>query len=323
MPLISVIIPVYNGEKYIISCIESLLKQTYKNYEIIVIDDGSTDCSLKFASDIALKNNNIRVIHTENKGVSNARNLGMDIANGDYITFVDVDDKLTQNALQLMYDLISNYCAELVMLKKIYASSDDSIFNEQYNSKVPEIFEGNEILKQSVEDHPMSHSVYAKLYSKELIKDIRFIEGRKIHEDSFFVFQCFAKCKRAVYQDVGVYLYYETSGSASRSKFTDKYFDILYFAERKADIIKKEFPMFNDRINDIMMRANLALLYNLCKTYDNQYKKAEKQCLSIVRGLRKKFIPKYKYEKKFLYIIAYRLFVFYKFYLFLRMKSKR
>lgn len=111
--LISVIVPVYNVEKYVEKCVESIINQTYKNIEIILVDDGSTDNSGKIIDNISLKDNRIKVIHKENGGLSDARNAGLDICNGKYIGFVDSDDSIHKKMYEILYKNIKEYSANI------------------------------------------------------------------------------------------------------------------------------------------------------------------------------------------------------------------
>ena len=164
------------------------------------------------------------------------------------------------------------------------------------------------------------HSVYSKLYKREIVENIRFEVGRKVNEDSFFSFQCFAKAKKMIFLDAGIYKYYETPNSASRADFSDKFFDILYFADRKTEIIREQFPELEKYVDSIIIRANIYMLLNLCKTYNKKYKKAEKECLKTVKTLRKQFTPVFPYEKFMIKIIYFKLFPLYKLYTYLRFK---
>ena len=141
---------------------------------------------------------------------------------------------------------------------------------------------------------------------------------KKVNEDSYFSFQCFANAKKMVFLDVGIYRYYETPNSASRSKFSDKFFDILYFAEKKVEIINRDFPQLKIYENDIMMKANIFMLFNLCKTYEKKYQEVEKECIKTVKLLKKQFTPIFSYEKKLIKIVELNLFPLYKLYSYLR-----
>ena len=305
-PLISIIVPAYNAEKWLAACCESVFTQSYRNWELILVDDGSRDRTLEIAECEAGARANVKVIHTENGGVCHARNTGLDAARGEYITFLDADDRLTPDALERMYALTTETNCQIAILSKIYMRHDG--IQTRKSGAGTEIWEGTEILCKSLEDHPASHSVYAKLYSRELIGNLRFVEGRRVHEDSFFVFQCFCQCTRAAYRNEGVYLYNTTPGSASRAAFSDKFFDILYFADRKTQIIRSQYPQFEDAVLPIQMRAYLSLLYNLCKTYEWKYHARQRECLHYIRANRKHFIPSTVFEKRFLILIRFRLF---------------
>ncbi len=320
--MISIIIPIFNGEKYIKRCFDSIWEQTEKNFEIIAVDDGSKDSSLDILLEIAKDHSNLKVIHTENFGVCHARNTGIENAEGEYITFVDVDDTLNPLALEKLLELLEKHNADISAMSKIYLDENGNPKRPREDNENIEIWEGITPLQKHVEDHIAGHSVYAKLYKKEIIENVRFEEGRKINEDSFFAFQCFAKADKMVFSDVGIYEYYETSGSASRGGFSDKYLDILYFANKKSDIIKKEYPTLEKYITPIIIRANLSLLYNLCKTYDKKYKSVEKECIRTVKRLKKDFLPVFSLEKRLIKIISIHLFPVYKFYLYTRIYKK-
>lgn len=314
--LISIIIPIFNGEKYINRCFESIISQTEKDYEIIAVDDGSIDNSLDILK--TFENKKIKVIHTENRGVCHARNVGLDNSSGEYITFVDVDDELRCDALETLLYLIKKHDAEIAAGSKVYLDNDGRIKRQRIDKTEEEIWEGITPLKKHVEDHITGHSVYSKLYKREIVKNIRFEEGRKVNEDSFFSFQCFAKAKKMVFLDTGIYRYYETPNSASRAEFSDKFFDILYFAERKVEVINNYFPQLQNYVTSIIIRANIFLLFNFCKTYDKKYKTAEIECLKRIKALNKRYTPVLSYEKKILKIIEMNLFSLYKLYSYFR-----
>ena len=115
--LISVIIPVYKTEKYLVRCLESVINQTYKNVEIILVDDGSPDKSPELCDNLAKKYQSIKVIHKENGGLSSSRNAGLDIASGDYISFIDSDDYIDQYMLERLYHAITKHDADVAMLR--------------------------------------------------------------------------------------------------------------------------------------------------------------------------------------------------------------
>ncbi len=319
--LISVVIPVYNGERFIAGCMESVLAQTYTNYELIVVDDGSKDTTLGIIKEYAQREAKIKYVHTENKGVCHARNTGIELAAGDYITFLDADDRLRPNALAVMTDLLKNNAADLAIVSATTLPYGEGA-DEAYMCKEKVfVWSQEEAMQKMIEDHYSMHTVFAKLYKKELLRDIRFVEGRKIHEDNFFVFECLTKASRAVFQNNKVYLYTLVSGSASRSAFSDKFFDILYFADRKVEIVERMFPAFRDKTPLILTRARRALLINLCKTYDKKYRAQQEQCLRVIRKNMHMLSATSAFDKRLYFAIRFRLFWLYKWYIYTRMSK--
>ncbi len=317
---LSVIVPVYNmvaGGK-LENCLNSLVNQDVEDMEIIAVDDGSTDKTLDILRTFEKEHKNIKVIHTENFGVCHARNLGIDNASGDFITFIDADDTLKPFALESLLDLISKYNADISAMSRIYLNEDGSVKVARQDIGVIEIWEGITPLLKHSQDHIAGHSVGEKLFRKELIKDIRFEEGKKVNEDSFFSFECFSKAQRVVFSDVAIYEYYNTETSSSKNGFSDKYLDILYFAEKKAEIIRRSFPLLEKYIPSIIIRANISILLNLCQTYKEKYKALEKECIKTIKNSLKEFIPTTKLEKRFTFIIKHNLFSFYKLYSYLK-----
>ena len=132
--LISVIVPIYNVEKYIDTCLKSITKQTYKNIEIILVDDGSTDLSAKLCDEWKKKDKRVKVIHQENKGVAQARNIGIDCATGKYISFIDPDDYIDYQMLEKLYDTLEKTNSQISICKFIHVMKNKRIFNKRsYN----------------------------------------------------------------------------------------------------------------------------------------------------------------------------------------------
>lgn len=219
--LISVIVPIYNVEKYIERCVKSIINQTYTNLEIILVDDGSTDDSSDICDQFIDKR--IKVIHKDNGGLGSARNAGLDAASGKYVTFVDGDDEIAGNHIENLYRLIALEKCDTCLCghTKVYPNS--RIENENYLKK--HCFEGQEILKKVLSrmmgSEPGKYdkiemSVCMALYSNEIIQanGIRFVSEREfISEDLIFDFDYYPNCQRIVVsEDVGYY-YYDNIGS--------------------------------------------------------------------------------------------------------------
>ena len=304
MSLISVVVPVYNVEKYIDDCIKSVLNQTYSDFELILVDDGSSDKSGEICDRYAKEDSRIKVIHTRNFGVCHARNIGIDLSSGEYYMFLDSDDTLSKYALEVLFKDVTENNADMAIgtVSGIDFSNQLPIRNHVL------VWIGTQALEKSIEDNPCTHSSCAKLYKKEFFVDVRFEEGRKVHEDGFFVFCCFIKKPKVVARDYQVYKYRNNPDSASHESFSDKYFDILYFADEKVKIINERFPELSQKANNILVKASLAMLHVLCNTKKKEHNKCVKECIKTVIKYRKDFIPAYRGDSKWFKIVRYHMY---------------
>lgn len=310
-PLISVIVAVYKAEKYISRCIESVLNQTVTDLELILVDDGSPDNSGAICDEYAAKDSRIKVIHQENGGVCAARNAGLDNVSGEYISFVDSDDYLESNALEILYNDMLTHNADVSCA---LMAGDDNQDKANLKNGIYEVWKGSESIKNALLDNRFTYSSCAKLFKRSLIGDTRFEVGRKIHEDSFFVFCCFLKQPTVVVRNVGVYNYENNPDSASHAAFSEKFFDILYFANEKRKMTLELFPEFEAEINDTTVKANLAMLHAFCNTNDKRYKKDIKECIRTVKSLKKYFVPAISGDKKFFLVVVNNLYGLFKLY---------
>ena len=309
--LISVIVPAYNAAQWIEECCDSVWNQTYPNVELIVVDDGSGDTTLSILENLALNRKNMQVIHTENGGVCRARNTGLNAARGEYIAFLDADDLLMPDALSFLYNCLQESNSDIAIGQKLSVKKNGTEV-EQHYPKSREQWQGTEALENSLRDHPATYSVWGKLYRREVVEDVRFAEGRRVHEDSFFLFQCLLKQPRVTVHDRQVLRYRVTDNSASRAVFSDKYFDILYFAEEKKRIISEKYPQFLELAENVIVKANMALLQLLCQTWDKKYRKAEKTCLQTIMESSTYFIPATTWDQTWFRIITGNKYILYK-----------
>jgi hypothetical protein len=189
--------------------------------------------------------------------------------------------------------------------------SDGTELGCPYN-RTHAIWTEKQALEQALLDHPATYTVWGKLYRKELISDIRFVEGKKVHEDSFFVFECLLKQPKVVVVEDIVIRYRLSENSASRSAFSEKVFDILYFSERKKAIIEKQYPQFKTLAENMIVKANMALLWNLLKTNDPKYRAAQKTAIKNVLDRKAYYKSAIKSDKKLFSILTHRLYAIYK-----------
>lgn len=234
-PEISVIVPVYNVEKYLEECIDSLLAQTFKNLEIILVDDGSTDTSGQICDRYAENHPEIiRVIHKNNGGLSSARNAGMDIAKGRYLGFVDSDDAILPAMYEDLYNLAKNHGADII---DSYILKWDNSINKKISGDIKGIISGEELFR-SIIDMNSNSTVWNKLFKRELIGSLRFIDGIT-NEDLPF------QCNLLLSQDVSVYVtdsayyrYRETPGSITHT-LKPSFFDIFKNTEYLSQFFEK------------------------------------------------------------------------------------
>lgn len=239
--LISVIVPVYNVEKYLSNCIESIINQSYKNLEIILIDDGSTDNCGKICDQYSRKDKRIRVIHKENGGLSDARNIGIDNAKGNYITFVDSDDDLDKDFVEYLFTLLKKYNAN-ISICPLFVKRKDTIVKPAYN-KIEKILTKKECIIKLLCDDEISVSACSKLYKKSLFKNIKF-PLNKLCEDNGTTYKTILLCDKIAFGNIPKYNYYVRQNSIMTSEFNVKRFDLLDLT----DMMCKDI---DDRIPDI------------------------------------------------------------------------
>ena len=246
---ITVIVPVYNVENYLNKCLDSLINQTYKNLEIIVINDGSTDNSGEICQEYAQKDNRIVYIEKENGGQSEARNMGLDRMTGSYVTFVDSDDWVELDYVENLYKKITKYQADIAVGN--YYSFNEAegmyyfhIFGDSCYEKV---YDNVSIFENLYESQEMKSfaliSVWGKLYKADLLKHLRFDIG-KLGEDGYLNQKIYLLAEKTIYLNKGLYAYRQREGSSSRI-WTEKWMHALVDAmsERITLLANMNYPL--------------------------------------------------------------------------------
>lgn len=216
---ISIIVPIYNVENYLCKCVDSLINQSYKNLEIILVDDESPDNCGQICDEYKLKDDRIIVIHQKNKGLSGARNSGLEIATGDYISFVDSDDWVGKEMYEVMLNLLLKHDLDIVE-----CGINETGFETEYNNPdLRMVFENPiEALQRIIKNSDFS--VWRRLYRKEIIKDARFVLNRT-SEDVYFVVENIPKIKKMGYFGYPFYNYRPNPTSITKSPYNFKRFD--------------------------------------------------------------------------------------------------
>lgn len=272
-PLISVIIPVYNVEVYIKKCIDSVLKQDYKNLEIILVDDGSPDNCPAICDYYCNQDDRIKVIHKKNGGLSDARNAGIDIAKGEYITFVDSDDYIDKNYISILYNLIIKYNVMLSVADNYIEYIDGQIFNnstyEEYETN-PENF----FYKMLWGIRDLDNGAWTKLYKRELFSNIRFPVGKN-YEDTATLYKIVDKCDRIAVKSIPIYHYMKRKDSITQGKFNKKKFELIDATYQLTTYIRKKYKNLDNACDRKLLWSYFSVLsqYVVSKTKDKNIEK--------------------------------------------------
>lgn len=233
-PVVSIIIPVYNTEKYLRQCLNSVLNQSFSNWECIVVDDGSTDGSGMICDEYGQMDNRFHIVHKQNDGVSTARNRGLDLAIGIYISFIDGDDFIESDFLEKMLSAMISCKVDIVCCKAIYSYQNREDQNAHYS-----IFSRKESIVEMLLPTSFHGWPWNKLYKAEIIDQygIRFDETLKYCEDEVFVLQYLVHINTCCYLSNRLYHYVQNEMSANNKIYTQKKFDIRCLDRHKADDI--------------------------------------------------------------------------------------
>ena len=288
MHKISIIIPIYNVEQYLPQCLKSVINQTYQNLEIILVDDGSTDACPQICEDFALKDNRIKLIHKKNGGLSDARNAGLKIATGDFISFVDSDDFLSSRFYETLLQYMLNNDADIVECGfKEFEDEKDLKKSELLSPIAAETYETEIALKLLIKDY-LQPMVWNKLYRKEVLIDLKFPIG-KIHEDVFWTYRAFGNGEKIVKIQDKMYFYRQQANSISGKKYSLKRLDAVDALEERISYMKTNFPKLE----------NLATLVFCFGAMDHYRSITENQAIDPKKTHRKQIIQKVKNFNKY------------------------
>ena len=265
MPEISVIVPVYNAEKYLKCCIDSILMQTYSNFELILVDDGSTDSSGKICDEYAMLDNRIKVIHQENQGVSKARNQGVKKSLGQYITFVDSDEWLNVNFLQKLYSNLNDSDADISVMRICWITGEKQ--NQSTVVEETDIFNNRDAIKYygNANDERFRGPV-AKLILKSIVQSNPFPEDRAFAEDMAVVYKWYAMAGKIINSNLQFYYYRQNETSITKKPYgkfrwgnLKTLHELLAFLENEGyDSLYKKF--LQEYLYDLCWQHDMTLL---------------------------------------------------------------
>lgn len=239
MQKVSIIVPVYNVERYINRCINSILVQTYTEFELILIDDGSPDNCGEICEAFARMDERVCCIHQKNIGLSGARNSGLDKATGNYICFVDSDDAVHEDFLRTLVETIESHNADIASCGRVDVYDESLPKGEAIINYTIE-FNQHEAMRHLVENKVFYQTVWDKIYTRKAIGNIRFPVG-KLHEDEFFTWKVLLNSEKIITVDAPLYYYYHRSGSIMES-FSARRMDFLAARDERHAHILRHFP---------------------------------------------------------------------------------
>lgn len=280
--LISVVIPIYNVEDYLCECLDSVLAQTYKNLEILLVDDGSTDGSATIAKQYETKETRIRLIHQENRGLSGARNTGINLATGDYLIFVDSDDSISSTHIEILYQALKKTDADVANClytrekEKLETNSKPAyqLITGTYMEKIKQLAQSN---------HPFKFA-WGRLIARKVFEKVSFIEGM-ILEDGPFFYETIDQVDRYVLVDSKSYFYRNRKNSILNAPVSQKHFDQFKKNAILEQYFKKHHPEAVNYIYDRSFVGN----EQLAKMYIHEHTIISKKLLEKIYEENKKY----------------------------------
>lgn len=315
IPKISIIVPIYNVEKYIDRCINSILSQTLKEIEIILIDDGSPDKCGEICDNYAKIDNRIKVIHTSNGGVSKARNIGIDNASGEYITFVDPDDYIDKNMYEILYKAVKENNSEIAISSFSYIIDGKEKVEDISNNILN--FNRSEAINNYFNNiYPFNYSfLWNKIFKRDLFNEIRLNINILVQEDTEIMIKLYNKSSLITYIGQPLYFYElreesATSNKISKGKITTEqaFLEIYRYT-------KENLPQFKSKALLKYISYYFNIIIEIIKNYDNyenEYNKLIKKLKAIYREViyDKNISIKYKIHSSFL-LISPKLYKYY------------
>ena len=297
-PLVSVIVPVYNVEQYLPKCIESITSQTYKNLEIILIDDGSTDSSGKICDEEEKEDSRIKVFHKENGGLSDARNYGLDRAKGNWITFIDSDDFVTEDYVNYLLGLALTHRTKI-------AAGSHTIFYESGKSNYKGLgrdtentFSQEKALEHILLDDGLDLSSWAKIYSADLFKEIRFPKGLAF-EDTATTYRLFFLCDSVAQGGKSIYNYRIRANSITTAGSFQKKIQLIDNTKKMCREVTEKFPGLKNAAGRRLIWAYFSTLNQLEKCPDKKnYQPEEKEIVSYILENKKAILHGREYSKR-------------------------
>jgi len=283
--MVSIIIPVYNVEKYLDDCLKSIINQTYKNLEIILIDDGSTDSCAEICDKWKNQDSRIEVIHKQNGGLSSARNSGLDISQGKYIMFVDSDDIIAKDMVETLRNPLESDPEIDLSVCGIETFIDGDISHQRSLMRIAKGKYSNNEYMSLILSKKVDNAAWNKMYRSEMLANLRFIEGI-INEDFPFISELLSKCKKIEYLSEPLYFYRLRKNSITRGGINKKCWDYVSNAINFKTYLAKKFDDLDKEIvNSYIYAEMIGQLSTIIKyNGENEFKSEYSESKSYVKS---------------------------------------
>lgn len=303
--LISVIVPVYNTEKYLEDCIASIINQSYYNLDIILINDGSTDNSKLICEKWEKKDNRIRLINQANMGAAMAKNTGLDAIKGDLFMILDSDDLLHQNNIEILYSYMQKQNSDIIEACHTTIFEEFKNINIYQNSKI-ENFNIETALKELIMSRKFHQTPWNKLYKTELLKDIRFPKGRYI-DDEYWTYKLFINAKKITWIDSVIYYYRQHENSIMGRQYSIKRLDIIDALYERYHLMKDKFPDLKDLSYKTFLNNCIYNFQKLCmfNNLDKDRKYRTDLLDKVKKTMQKETIENFSIKDKLLFYSFY------------------
>ena len=284
--LISVVVPIYNSEKYLEECIRSILNQTYKKLEILLIDNGSTDNSRDICDKFSEDDDRVKVVHKKHGGIASARNCGISYLTGEYVSFIDSDDCIASDFYEILLSVSQKYDADISIIKE--TSKEEEIYKEyKIDGQYINIFEQKQAIKKLLDGKPFHFEVWNRLYKKNIIK-LNDFPDYNAGEDMLATFAFFMRSKKIVFVNCPKYYYRPSETGVSRQKISDKKLDIINVLDILLENTNKYYP---DLTHKMIAKKVYFYAHLIKKMLDSDYndKNNYEMMISYVRSHMKEF----------------------------------
>jgi len=290
---VSVIIPVYNVEKYLQRCVNSVLNQTYTDLEIILVDDGATDSSGALCDFLATLDERVKVYHKENGGLSDARNYGIEKANGEYLTFIDSDDYVENDYVETLVGDMEKHGVDIAIggHRVVY----DTRNIEKTDACEQVVLDKKQALERMLYD-TISIAAWSKLFRRAVLGDIRFPVGR-LYEDTATTYKFVLRADKISYTSKAIYNYAIRTDSITRKEYSAKKNDIIKSSQEMSDACLSAYPDLERACNRKMVWAHLSVLSQIADS-KNKFKKERKELIAFIKDHGKSLLSDEKTPKR-------------------------